>query len=163
LARPTITLQGTGTDRLVLVIDVSASMKATDVIPNRFAEAQRAAIRLVDEAGRGAEIMVIEAGLHPVIPVPFTRDADLAPAGIYALQARDLPNSLTDAIRMALTFLSPLDTHVRVQVVTDGAFDPALVREFPDPRVRWVTVGGGGHNVGITQFALRKSYFGVYD
>jgi uncharacterized membrane protein len=163
LARPAITLQGKGTDRLVLVMDISASMKATDVIPNRFAEAQRAAIRLLNEAGRGAEVMVIEAGIHPVIRVPFTRDADRARAAILALEARDLPNRLGDAVRMALTLLPPVDPRVRVQVVTDGAFDPGLVREFPDPRVRWVTVGGGGRNVGITQFALRKSHYGVYD
>ena len=29
--------------------------------------------------------------------------------------------------------------------------------------MRWVTVGGGGRNVGITQFAVRKRSYGVYD
>ena len=52
---------------------------------------------------------------------------------------------------------------MRVHVLTDGAFDPAQVREFPDPRVRWVTVGGGARNVGITQFAVRKAYYGAFD
>ena len=50
-----------------------------------------------------------------------------------------------------------------MHVLTDGAFDPAQVREFPDPRVRWVTVGGGSRNVGITQFAVRKAYYGAFD
>jgi Ca-activated chloride channel family protein len=163
LARPTITLQGKGTDRLVLVMDVSASMKATDVSPSRFAEAQRAALSLIAEAGRGAEVMVVEAGTHPVIRVPFTRDVDRARRAISEMEARDLPNHLSEAVRTALTLVPPLDRRVRIQVVTDGAFDPAQVREFPDPRVRWVSVGSGGRNVGITQFALRKSYYGIYD
>jgi Ca-activated chloride channel family protein len=163
LARPTITLQGKGTDRLVLVMDVSASMKATDVLPSRFAEAQRAAGQLIDEAGRGAEVMVIEAGVHPVIRVPFTRDVDRARRAVSELAPRDLPNHLSEAVRTALTLVPAADRRVRIHVVTDGAFDPAQVREFPDPRVRWLSVGAGGRNVGITQFALRKSYYGAYE
>lgn len=163
VARPTVTLQGKGTDRLVLVMDVSASMKARDVEPNRFAAAQRAAVQLIDEAGRGAEVMVIEAATHPAIRVPFTRDAEHARRAVYEMQARDQPNHLSEAIRTALTFVPPLDRRVRIHVLTDGAFEPAQVREFPDPRVRWVSVGVGSRNVGITQFALRKSYYGIYD
>ncbi|MGH7265127.1 MAG: VWA domain-containing protein [Candidatus Rokuibacteriota bacterium] len=163
VARPTVTLQGQGTDKLILIMDVSASMKARDVAPTRFAEAQSRAAQILAEAGRGAEVMVIEAAGHPVIRVPFTRDLDRARRAVYDLQARDLPNHLTEAVRTALTFVSPLDRRVQVHVVTDGAFDPGQVREFPDPRVRWVSVGVGSRNVGITQFALRKSYYGVYD
>jgi Ca-activated chloride channel homolog len=163
LARPTVTLQGKGTDRLVLVMDVSASMKARDVRPSRFVEAQRAAIQLIDEAGRGAEVMVVEATTHPVIRVPFTRDLDRARRAVYSMEAHDLPNHLSEAVRTALTMVPPLDRRVRIQVLTDGAFDPAQVREFPDPRVRWISTGSGSRNVGITQFALRKSYYGIYD
>jgi Mg-chelatase subunit ChlD len=113
-------------------------MKATDVRPSRFAEARRAAIQLIDEAGRGAEVMVIEAGVHPVIRVPFTRDVERARAAIQSLEPRDLPNHLSEAVRTALTLVPALDRRVRIHVVTDGAFDPAQVREFPDLRVRWV-------------------------
>jgi Ca-activated chloride channel family protein len=163
LARPTITLQGRGTDRLVVVMDVSASMKATDVRPSRFAAAQRAALELIDGAGRGAELMVIEAGLHPVIRVPFTRDAQRARAAVAAIEPRDLPNHLAEAVRTALTVVPAGDRRVRIHVVTDGAIDPVQVQEFTDPRVRWRSVGTAGRNVGITQFALRKSYYGTYD
>ena len=89
LARPTITLQGKGTDRLVLVMDVSASMKATDVVPSRFAEARRAALQLIEEAGRGAEVMVIEAGTHPLIRVPFTRDTERARRAVYEMRSEE--------------------------------------------------------------------------
>jgi len=163
LTRPMLPLQGKGTDRLVLVMDVSASMRARDVAPTRFREAQTRAIALVEEAGRGAEVMVIEAASHPAVRVPFTRDLDRVRRAVWEMEARDLPNHLSEAIRTALTLVPPLDSRVRVHVLTDGAVDPAQVREFPDPRVRWVTVGQGSRNVGITQFALRKSYYGIYD
>jgi uncharacterized membrane protein len=163
LARPTVTLQDRGTDRLVLVLDTSASMKARDAGGTRFREAQRRAMTLIAETGRGAEVMVIEAGVQPIIRVPFTRDLDQARRAVNALEAVDQPNRLSEAIRTALALVPAVDPRVRIQVLTDGAFDPAQVREFPDPRVRWVAVGGGARNVGITQFAVRKSYYGIYD
>ena len=163
LARPTILVPGRSADRLVLVLDTSASMQAGDVPPSRFRVAQARAAALVDEAGSGAEVMVIEAGAHPVVRVPFTRDHARARSGVWALEARDLPNRLDEAVRTALTLVPAGDPRVRVQVLTDGAFDPALTQEFSDPRVRWVAVGGGARNVAITGFAVRKSYYGAYD
>jgi Ca-activated chloride channel homolog len=141
LARPSVTLQGQGAERLILVMDTSTSMKARDVSPSRFREAQFRAAALISEAGRGAEVM----------------------AAVYQLEARDQPNHLSEAIRTALALVPAVDPRVRVHVLTDGAFDPGQVREFPDPRVRWVSVGAGARNVGITQFAVRKSYYAAFD
>ena len=163
LARPTLTLQGKGAERLIFVVDTSASMKARDVGSSRLREAQQQAAGLIAEAGQGAEMMVIEAGSQPTIRLHFTRDRDRARRAVFDLDARDQPNHLSEAIRTALALVPPVDPRVRVHVLTDGAFDPAQVREFPDPRVRWVTVGGGSRNVGITQFSVRKAYYGAFD
>ena len=163
LARPTLTLQGKGAERLIFVVDTSASMKARDVGSSRLREAQQQAATLIAEAGQGAELMVIEAGSQPTIRLHFTRDRDRARRAVFDLDAHDQPNHLSEAIRTALALVPQVDPRVRVHVLTDGAFDPAQVREFPDPRVRWVTVGGGARNVGITQFAVRKAYYGAFD
>jgi uncharacterized membrane protein len=163
LARPTLTLQGKGAERLIVVMDSSASMKARDTGWPRFAEAQRRAAALISEAGRGAEIAVIEAGTQPGIRMPFTRERDRAVRAVWELEARDQPNHLSEAIRTALALVPEVDPRVRVHVLTDGAFDPGQVREIPDPRVRWTTVGVGARNVGITQFSVRKSYYGAFD
>src|SRR5215471_18586270 len=58
LARPAITVMGHGNKRVVVVMDTSASMKATDVPPSRFVQAQRAALGLLGQLGQGAEVMV---------------------------------------------------------------------------------------------------------
>lgn len=163
LARPTLQLQGRGRDRLVLIMDVSASMKARDVAPSRFRAAQSEAVALVERGDRGAEVMLIEAAANPVVRVPFTRDLDRVRRAVWEIQPRDLPNRLDEALRTALTLTQPRDPRVRIYVVTDGAVDPALAAGFADPRIRWVTVGGGARNVGITQFAVRKAYYGAYD
>ena len=82
-------------------------MKATDVRPTRFAEAQRAAHQLIAAAGRGAEVMVIEAGGHPVIRVPFTRDVERAHSAISAMEAQ--------VVRWTLRTETRQDTTVTVE------------------------------------------------
>src|SRR6185369_6069701 len=47
LARPAITVSGQGNKRVAIVMDSSASMKATDVGPSRFVQAQREALGLL--------------------------------------------------------------------------------------------------------------------
>ena len=59
LARPTASVLGHGARKVVVVLDTSASMKATDVAPSRFAVAKKAARALVDRLSLGAEVMVI--------------------------------------------------------------------------------------------------------
>src|SRR5215471_1597554 len=55
LARPAVTVSGYGAKKVVVVLDASASMKATDVSPTRFVSAQREALGLVSRLGEGAE------------------------------------------------------------------------------------------------------------
>lgn len=162
LARPAVTITGRGADSLVLVMDVSASMQATDVAPTRFREAQRRALALIDAMERGGEVMVIEATAQPTVLVPLTRDRDQARRAILAIQPQDTPGRLSEALRTALA-LFPRSQPLQVHVLTDGALDVGEASEFRDPRVRWTAVGRRGHNVGITELALRKAYYGVYE
>ena len=53
LARPTLTLQGQGAERLILVMDTSASMKARDAGSSRMREAQARAVGAGDRGGPG--------------------------------------------------------------------------------------------------------------
>ena len=49
--RPSVTLLGEGARTVVVVLDTSASMKARDVLPSRFAEAQALAAAPVHRLG----------------------------------------------------------------------------------------------------------------
>ncbi|MBI4241809.1 MAG: VWA domain-containing protein, partial [Candidatus Rokubacteria bacterium] len=163
LARPAVTVMGHGAQRVVLILDASASMKATDVAPSRFAVAQREALATVERLGQGAEVMVIEAGIQPQVLAPFTRDRDRIKGAIRAAQARDLPNRLVEAIQTARS-LTVQDPKAEVHVFTDGALPQgAAAQDASDPRLRWVGAGGRSRNVGITNLAIRKTYYGAFD
>ena len=161
LARPSVTFMGQGSRRVVVVMDVSASMKATDVAPSRFEAARREAIALVDRLGRGAEVMVIESGIRSKVIVPFTRDRERVSAAIKRLRPRDIPGRLAEALQTARS-LTAGDPQSEIHVFTDGALPASLISQESDPKLRWVGVGTRGRNIGITSLAVRKTTFGSF-
>ncbi len=162
LARPAVTVMGQGAKRVAIVMDTSASMKATDVPSSRFGQAQRAALSLLGRLGEGAEVMVIEAGVQPRVVVPFTREHDRVAAALRSLEAHDLPNRLAEGLRTARALVGA-DPRAEIHVFTDGAHPDAAAAQGNDVRVRWTGVGRRSHNVGITSLAVRRNYFGNYN
>jgi Ca-activated chloride channel family protein len=155
LARPALTVLGEGELKVVLVLDTSASMKARDVSPSRFAEAQSRAQSLLRSLRPGTQAMVIEAGIQPHIAAEMGPDLAHALDAVANAEPRDIPNGLADALRIARALLGD-DPHAQIHVFTDGAF-----AETPGPRderIRWVAVGRGDNNVGITGLSVRRSY-----
>jgi uncharacterized membrane protein len=162
LARPVVTVMGQGARKVVLVLDTSASMKARDVAPSRFEAARGQAAALLRQVGDGAEVMVIEAGVQPRVVAPLSRDRERAVAGLWSVEPRDLPNQLGEALRTARALVGT-DPRAEIHVFTDGAVTVPDAPHARDPRIRWVSVGKGGENVGITSLAVRKNYYGAFD
>ena len=105
LARPVVPVMGEGDRKVVVVLDASASMKATDVSPSRFEAARGEAGRLVRGLGPGAGVMVIEAGIQPRVLAPLTRDRDTALGAVRRADVTDAPTRLVDALRIARALL----------------------------------------------------------
>ncbi|HEV8438392.1 MAG TPA: VWA domain-containing protein [Methylomirabilota bacterium] len=162
LARPAVTVMGHGAKRVAIVMDSSASMKATDVSPSRFVQAQREALALLSRLGEGAEVMVIEAGVQPRVIVPFTRRHEQVASALRSMQARDLPNKLGEAIRTSRALVGQ-DPRAEIYVFTDGAHPGSIPAQGDDVRLRWVGVGRRSNNVGITNLAVRRNYFGAFN
>lgn len=171
LARPAVTVLGEGERKVVVVLDTSASMKARDVFPSRFAEAQSKAASLVRSLRPGTQVMVVEAGIQPRVTAEMGRDHGRAQDAISAAGARDLPNGLEDAIRIARSLIGT-DANAEIHVFTDGsgalpsaestngpAGDGAAIMK--DGRIHWVGVGKGDNNVAITGISVRRTYQGA--
>ena len=132
LARPAMTVMGHGAKRVAIVLDTSASMKATDVSSSRFVQAQRQALGLLGQLGEGAEVMVIEAGVQPRVVEPFTRKHEDVSSAIRSLQAKDLPNKLGEAIREAMDGGSPMSAPIARKVVQSFHAPAARGEDFPE-------------------------------
>ncbi len=155
LADPWLRSFGAAAGDLVVVIDLSASMKAQERGVARFDAARREWLSLIDGLGGGQKMMVIGAGAQPRLLMPFTADPRRLRELARGLEATDAPGRVKDAILFAHAFLKR-GSPDRVVVLSDGAFAGAEEFANAGDQLRFVRVGGGQDNVGIVGFEVRR-------
>ena len=163
MARPVRTVQASGYERTVFILDVSASMQAKDIRGSRFAAAKEALSAAVARLAFGQQAMLIASGTEARVVVPFTNDRERLARGVATLGALDIPGRLTEALRLAQANLQVRGGLAAVEVFTDGAFDPPSLPDLAGATLHWHQFGEQGKNVGITAFEARKTFFGASD
>ncbi len=144
---------------LVLVVDASASMGATDVTPNRMAAARQAAIDALRDLPSGGRVSVIAAGATARVVANGTDDLGRIRQAIEGIEATATPGDLGDALELA-SALAARSGDAEVLVVTDAALaeTPTVKVEAP---VRVVQVGRDRKNQAIAALAVRTAPSGV--
>jgi hypothetical protein len=152
--RPTASI-GQGKN-VVLLIDASASMKATDVKPNRLAVAKDHARKFVRGLGGSDRALVVQMGPVPVPLSTLSGDAtELVPA-VDRVQASDTRADLGRALELARDALRGL-AHGEIVVIGDGALTPPVpAPDLAGLALRFVPVGSSGKNLAITEFSVRR-------
>jgi hypothetical protein len=163
LAEPFFSGEALEARRLVLVIDHSASMNATDVVPSRLAVAKEKAREVVERLRFRDELAIVRAGTQAEVVCGFTNQPRALRQAIAGIAPSDSPLRIAEAIELARGMLAagsqggdePRRSSLIV-VVTDGCFPEAKgFTESGD--VRLVLVGQAAGNVGITRFQARRS------
>lgn len=108
LARPTLpVLQADPRAAVVLAVDISRSMQATDVQPSRF-EAARAALRtLIRELPEGMRVALVTFSRDAQLVVPLTTDRGRLLEAVDFLEL-NLGTAIGDAILESIMALPPL-------------------------------------------------------
>jgi Ca-activated chloride channel family protein len=121
MAQPSLNLEVARNDASVmLVIDTSGSMDATDVSPTRMEAARTAAHKLVNQLPSGARVGLVSFSTYPVLAAPVTDNRDSVQAAIDGLQANG-GTATGDALTLALDKLTP---EVKT---TNGGRAPAMI------------------------------------
>jgi hypothetical protein len=140
---------------LVIVVDASASMGATDVEPTRLEAAKRAAVDALRELPSGGRVSVIAADRTARVVANETDDLGRVRQAIGGIEVSATPGDLGDALRLA-DALAARSGDAEVLVVTDAALgDPPSVSL--DAPVRVVTVGRDRKNQAIVALAVRTA------
>jgi Mg-chelatase subunit ChlD len=155
LADPALRHFGALSGDTVVVMDLSASMKARGSSGPRFEAARREFFSLIDGLRSHQRIMVIGAGAQPRILQPFTADKRRLRQLAQNISATDAPGRIKEAILFAHAFLKR-DTPDRVVVISDGAFEGAEEYSRPADHLRFIKIEGGNNNIGIVGFELRR-------
>ena len=146
---------------IVLVVDTSASMSATDVSPSRFGSALLAGQRVVHSLQLGERMAIVSAGSAVRTACQLTEDRQRLLVSIGELTPTGGRARVAEAVVMAQRMLAD-QANPRVYVISDGGFDRvAEVAEMPDVTLH--LVGAAGENLAITRFEARPSARQVQD
>lgn len=144
-----------GARNVVLVIDVSASMKASDVPPNRFGQSLAEARRMVASLARDERAAIISAGSQPRVHCGLTGERRRLNQILDSLTCGDEPGRIESAIDLAERILEPVPNG-NIVVLTDGRFAGASTLAAKK-NVHLRIAGGKASNVAITRLAARPS------
>ena len=176
LAGPVMSLTRGPGKRMVIVIDRSASMNATDVAPSRLEEAKRQARVFVESMRSRAALslqdssdqaMVIAFDDRCKVMSNFTADKRQLLAAIDAIEPGDGRSRLGESITVARAFAQSMG----VEANNRSSQEPAELVLFSDGRiadrdsvavgpdeVRYYPIGSAAENVAVTAMQARRSY-----
>ena len=111
--------------RIVVVIDNSASMNATDAKPTRLAEAKRQAGQIIAGMRHRDEVALVTAGTQPQVVVGFTGRQKTVSNALDAVPATDGPSHVAEAVVLGQRLLGERQDGKQPEVVvfSDGRFE----------------------------------------
>jgi hypothetical protein len=144
---------------LVLVLDTSASMQATDVTPNRLDAAKAAAVDALKDLPAGGKVSVIAAGRTARVVANGTSDIGRVRQAIAGIEPTSDIGNLADALRLA-SALAARSGDAEILVATDAALatPPTGAVEAP---IRVLPVGRDTNNQAIVALAVKTAASGL--
>jgi Ca-activated chloride channel family protein len=168
LARPFVPTPVVVSGSVVILLDASASMQATDVAggtstdrlsaPTRFAAAVRAAREVIGGLGADDVATIVAVGPQPQVLASATNDRALLRRALDRAVPSDGIADWEAAFALAGASLASA-RETKVVIISDGALPEALPPLGGD--VRFVGVGGGGDNLSIAALAAREGGAGT--
>ena len=144
---------------IVLVIDASASMGATDVVPDRLGAAKQAAIDALRDLPSGGKASVIAAGRTARVVATGSSDMGRIRRAIDSIEVTASTGDLGDALRLAGA-LAARSGDAEILVATDAAL-AAVPTATIDAPIRVLQVGRQQQNQAIVALAIRSAPSGL--
>src|SRR5262245_16638447 len=155
LSEPFFTWEILQARRLILVVDNSASMRATDAEPTRLEVAKQLGRQVISGLRFRDEMAIVAAGVQPQVGCGLTGHERTLQTALAGIQPTDGPTRVTDSVELGKRLLADAK-HGRLVVLSDGCFADSE-KLTGDELVELRTVGTRAANVGITNFQVRRS------
>lgn len=159
VARPFSERQASLSRDVVLVLDVSASMAATDLFPDRLAAGKRAVLEALRDLPAEGRVSVIAAGTTARVVANEVTDRGRLESVLESITTTSAAGDLTDALKLAEA-LAARSRGAEILLVTDDAAAEAPELELAVP-LRVLPVGRDRHNQAIVALAVRADASGV--
>lgn len=156
LSQPFWRTRGLGGRSIVLVVDASASMLATDENGSRMEAARRRALQIIGDMKPQDQVMVIAAAARPEAVTGFSSDRSVVSRAVNSLTARQTAVNMRDAVNLAAALVANRDA-AQIDIISDGAFEPVVGVNLGKAHVNFHPVGRRSKNVGITAADYRRN------
>ena len=171
VARPSMYSTARPGERVVILIDHSASMNATDVQAGRLNEAKRMAMELIDRlyvTGDGQSssgVMIVSFAARASVIQPFTTDLTLLRKAIQGIEPTDQLSRLGDALQLIEPFtlesqtLDSAGNKLVVYVISDGRvhMDTDHLPSVSGADLQYVRIGSvQPDNVAVVSVSARR-------
>jgi Ca-activated chloride channel family protein len=177
LARPTMIVPVPREDAtVILAMDVSGSMRATDVSPTRLDAARASALSFIEQLPENVRVGIVSFASEPVTLVSPTADRGQLKAAINSLTARD-GTAMGDALMQVLDIAEKIQQDDAAEkpdasaspsptTTPDASGAPKLPTDQPSnqPLVAAILLSDGANSVGETEpldAAARAKALGV--
>ncbi|MEJ2748698.1 MAG: VWA domain-containing protein, partial [Anaerolineae bacterium] len=154
LARPFLPVPSVVSGSVVILLDGSASMQATDVEPTRFDAAKAEVNRLISDLSGSSQMTLINVGQTPAVLASATGDQTILRRALDAAQPDPAPADWAAAFALA-TGVAQGFRDARIILVSDGGL-PDDLPPLPAESV-YIPIGESGENLTITALATRSS------
>jgi Ca-activated chloride channel family protein len=155
LTRPYLPVPERGASHLVVVLDCSASMAATDVKPSRFEAARQKIARLADQLGPHDCMTLITMAEQPSVLVSASRDRKEIKRVLDGVTLASGSANL-QSVMAIVSAMAKTDQSISLLVLSDGGVMPASEKFKLSCPVQFDLIGQSSDNVGITTLATRR-------
>ena len=156
LSRPYFRGEAQAPSLKVIILDGSASMKSTDISPNRFAKAQEEAAKLVRSLVQGDQAVLLLASARTSVKQSATADKSALLKAIEDCAPADSGGSISEALKLAESLIQNR-TGAEIHLFSDGAVGSLAEFESRNLPLRFHRAGTRAANMGIVNLNLRQN------
>ncbi len=153
LARPALPTPVVASGAVIVLLDASASMNATDVSPTRFETARRSVGTLINSLPNGSRMTLILVGNSPQTLIAAESDKALLRSALAAAGPAQSGADWQSAFALAAAAARNLP-EVTTVIVSDGGLPAEGLPALPGD-ARYIPIGASDDNLAISALALR--------
>jgi Ca-activated chloride channel family protein len=154
-ARPAIRTRTVASGSVIVLLDGSASMNATDVSPTRFEAARRSVHSIIDGLNGASTLTLILVGQTPQALIASERDKSLLRDALSEAEPSQGPADWTSAFAVAAGAAHG-SQQVTTVIVSDGGLPESGLPTLPG-EVRYLPIGQSDDNLAISALSLRAA------
>jgi hypothetical protein len=154
LARPFFPVPAITSGSVVVLLDGSASMQASDVEPSRFAVAKAEVEQIISDLSGNSQMTLIQVGQTPTVLAAATNDQTVLRQALENVQAEAATANWAAAFALA-TGAAQGFSDARILIISDGGL-PDDLPPLPVESI-YVPIGSSGENLALTALATRDT------